>query len=140
MQDYSEEKAREELEKRQKKFLKEDFEKVIDKEEELEKKFRNQRKLTRFLSDFKLLLSMIKDYYHGKYREVPWYVISAAGAALLYVLSPIDLILDIIPIGGYIDDAAVFLFCINQIKEEIDKYKIWKSIQSSSSEEEKGLQ
>lgn len=71
---------------------------------------------------------MIKDYYNRKYTTVPWYVISAIGGALLYVLSPIDLIPDFIPFVGYIDDAAVIAFCINRISAEVDKYKRWKGI------------
>ena len=128
MDNYSEEKAKAELQKRQKNFSEEDVNKIINKEKEIESKFRNQRKLNQFLDDFKILLSMIKDYYSGRYREVPWYAITAAGATLLYILSPMDLILDFIPIGGYIDDAAVFLFCMNQIKGEIEKYKLWKEM------------
>ncbi|WP_085536403.1 YkvA family protein [Massilibacteroides vaginae] len=131
MDNYSEEKAKDELERRQKSFSKEDVNKVIEKEKELESKFRKQKKLHQFWDDFKVLFSMISDYYHGRYREVPWYVITAAGAALLYILSPMDLIIDFIPIGGYIDDAAVFLFCLNQIKGEIEKYKLWKGWESS---------
>ena len=71
-------------------------------------------------------MSMVKDYYSRKYTEVPWHVISSIGAALLYVLSPIDLIPDFIPFIGYIDDAAVIAFCLNQVRSEVDKYKLWK--------------
>lgn len=134
MDNYSEEQARAELKRRQKDFSKEDVDKVLEKEKELESKFRKQKKLNRFWNDFKVLFAMINDYYHGRYREVPWYVITAAGAALLYVLSPMDLILDFIPIGGYIDDAAVFLFCLNQIKGEVEKYKLWKGLESPINE------
>lgn len=133
MDNYSDEKAKRELEKRQRLFSNDDVHKVIDNEKKLESKFKQQGKLNQFFDDFKVLFSMIKDYYHGRYKEVPWYVITAAGAALLYVLSPMDLIVDFIPIGGYIDDAAVFLFCFNQIKGEIDKYKVWKEADSSLS-------
>lgn len=45
---------------------------------------------------------------NGSYREVPWNIIATIGGTLLYMLSPIDLILDVIPFIGYLDDAAVF--------------------------------
>lgn len=131
MENYSDEKAKAELKRRQKNFSEEDVNEILDKEKELESKFKQQRKLNRFWDDFKILFSMINDYYHGRYKEVPWYVITAAGAALLYVLSPMDLVLDFIPGIGYVDDAAVFLFCLNQIKGEIEKYKLWKRLESS---------
>lgn len=129
MDNYSDEKARDELKRRQKHFSEEDINKVLANEKELESKFKKQTKLNKFWDDFKILFSMINDYSHGRYREVPWYVITAAGAALLYILSPVDLIMDFIPIVGYIDDAAVFLFCLNQIKGEIEKYKVWKGLE-----------
>lgn len=127
MSNLSEEKVKSQYEKNQKKF-KEDLGKVLDKADELKKKFQEEEKLSKYWGDFKLLFSMIKDYYNRKYTTVPWYVISAIGGALLYVLSPIDLIPDFIPFVGYIDDAAVIAFCINRISAEVDKYKRWKGI------------
>jgi uncharacterized membrane protein YkvA (DUF1232 family) len=126
MDNFSNKKVEDEFEKRRERFSHQDVGRVVGKEKELEHKFASKTRLTQFMEDFKLLFSMMKDYYHGRYREVPWYVITAAGAALLYILSPMDLIMDFIPAAGYIDDAAVFLFCINQIKGELEKYKIWK--------------
>lgn len=127
MNGFSEERVKSELERRQADFTKDDFREVIDNGEKLESKFRNKPKLARYFDDFKLLFSLISDYYHGRYREVPWYVITAVGAAMLYILSPIDLIVDFIPMAGYIDDAAVFFFCIKQVKDELEKYKLWKT-------------
>lgn len=124
---FSEDRAESELKKRQERFSRKDFKEVIDNEDKLESKFRSKPKLAQFFDDFKLLFSLISDYYHGRYREVPWYVITAIGAAMLYVLSPMDLIMDFIPGAGYIDDAAVFFFCIKQIKDELEKYKLWKT-------------
>lgn len=127
MNNYSDEKAKSELAIRQKSFSQQDFKEVINNEKELETKFRHKAKLAKFFDDFKLLFSMISDYYHGRYREVPWYVITAVGATLLYILSPMDLILDFIPAVGYIDDAAVFVFCLKQVKDEIENYKLWRN-------------
>ena len=130
MSDLSEEKVKTQYEKSQKKFTEEDVNKVLDKAEELKSKFQNKSRLSKYWDDFKLLFSMIKDYYNKKYTDVPWYVISAIGGTLLYVLSPIDLIPDFIPFVGYIDDAAVFAFCLNQVSAEVGKYRNWKESNS----------
>jgi uncharacterized membrane protein YkvA (DUF1232 family) len=130
MKNFNEEDARNEYKKRQSNFTTDDINKILDKSEELKSTFQKQGKLAKFFNDFKLLFSMIKDYSCGKYTEVPWYIIAAIGAALLYVLSPIDLIPDFIPIIGYLDDAAVFAFCLNQVRAEVDKYKYWKACNS----------
>jgi len=128
--EFSKEKAKQEHGKRQSKFSEDDMNRVFDKADELKSKFEKQSKLSKFFEEFKLLFSMLKDYYNRKYTEVPWYIISSIGAALLYVVSPIDLIPDFLPVVGYIDDAAVFAFCLNQVRSEVEKYKEWKSNQA----------
>ena len=79
-------------------------------------------KFTKLVNQVKLLYAMIKDYRSGQYKEVPWYTIAVAAAAILYFLTPLDFIPDWIPIGGYIDDAAVLAFCINALRDDLRKY------------------
>ena len=130
MSNFLEDKAKQQYEENQKKFTEKDINKVLDKAEELKSKFQEENRLAQYWEDFKPLLSMIKDYYNKKYTNVPWYVISAIGGTLLYVLSPVDLITDFIPVIGYIDDAAVFAFCLNQVSSEVAKYREWKNSNS----------
>jgi len=131
MKQISQEKAKKEHFKRQKNFKKEDAEKIFDKEESLFNKFLNISHLKEYIEDFKDLFSLLKDYYKGNYKEVPWLVIASIGGSLLYVLSPIDLIPDFIPVVGYLDDAAVFVACLNFVKQDLEKYKQWKNAKSS---------
>lgn len=126
MKHLSREKAENEFSKRQKNFKKEDAEKIFDKEESLFEKFLNISHLKEYFEDFKDLFSLLKDYYNGSYKEVPWLVIASIGGSLLYVLSPINLIPDFIPIVGYLDDAAVFFACLKFVREDLEKYRSWK--------------
>lgn len=112
--------------KRQDDFEEEDLDDVLEDEDAIKSKFENKGKLQRYLDDAVILFSLLKDYANGNYREVPFNVIAAIGGALLYVLSPIDLIPDFIPIIGYLDDAAVIAFCLNLIEKDLITYKIWK--------------
>ena len=43
-------------------------------------------------------------------------------AALLYFISPIDIIPDIIPVVGYADDVAVIAFVYKQVKDSIQSF------------------
>jgi uncharacterized membrane protein YkvA (DUF1232 family) len=124
-----EKKAGEELKKRAEKVTDEDIEKVLRKREEIERKFSAHGTLGCFISDIKLLFALIQDYFKGQYREVPFWSIAAIVAALLYVLSPFDLIPDFIPIIGYLDDAAVVAFCLKMVEQDLLKYKEWKKNQ-----------
>ena len=52
-------------------------------------------------------------------------------AAIIYFVSPIDLIPDMLP-GGFIDDAMVIGFIIAQIKSDLDNFLTWEIAQSNS--------
>ncbi len=123
----SSEQAQDELKKGMRNVTEEDVQKVLDKQEEIEKKFKSGGPLGKFITEIKLLFTLIKDYVSGEYREIPWWTISAVVAALIYVLSPIDLIPDFIPIIGYIDDAAVVAACLKLIQNDLQKYQTWKN-------------
>lgn len=122
----SEDKARAEVEERSRKVGSDDIEKVLAKKEELESKSR-EGPLSRFVNEIKLMVAMLQDYWNGVYREVPWMTIAAVVAALIYVITPIDLIPDFIPGIGLVDDAAVVAACLNLIQSDFEAYKRWKS-------------
>ncbi len=118
--------AEKELRKRQKRFTIKDIETVFSKEEKLEQTFTTQQRLKVHFKDFKMLFSMLRDYTSKKYTQAPWYIISAIGAALLYVISPLDLIPDFIPFVGFLDDATVLALCLNLVHKDLMLYKEWK--------------
>jgi len=103
-----------------------DFEDVLRKKEAIRKKFESDGPLARFVEDAKLLLALVGDYWNKRYREIPYWAISAVVFALLYVFSPIDLIPDFIPVVGLLDDATVVALCLSMIDQELKVYKEWK--------------
>ena len=108
------------------KITEDDIKKVLDKRDEIEQKVKGNGPLERFMTDIKLLFSLIKDYAKGEYREIPWYSVAAIVFALLYVLSPIDLIPDFIPGIGYVDDALVVAACLAMVDKDLHAYNDWK--------------
>lgn len=101
-----------------------DIAKVSERARDIEDKL---PKLRHWTTQAKLLLEMVKDYWADRYREVPYWVISASALALLYVLNPADVIPDVILGIGYLDDATVVAFCLKLIERELQKYKDWKA-------------
>jgi len=69
----------------------------------------------------KLLYQMLKDTTTGKFKA-PWATVSAITAALLYFISPIDVLPDFIPAIGLIDDALVLSLCLSVIRMDLRRY------------------
>lgn len=105
---------------------------LLNEAENLQKKLKDNDDLSRFFKDVSLLLGLIKDYYLGNYRVVPYTTIAAAVVGLLYVINPIDLIPDFIPVIGYIDDAVVIALCLRMAERDLKKYARWKQSQTTS--------
>lgn len=80
----------------------------------------------------KIMLAMVKDYWNGSYREVPYWAISAVALALLYVLNPVDVIPDMLLGIGYLDDATVVAFCLKLVQKELEKYQEWAARKTKS--------
>lgn len=114
------------------------IERVAKRADDIEKKFSTQRALKQWMEHGKVLLSMIRDYISGRYREVPYWAIGAISLALLYVLNPLDIIPDVIPGFGYLDDATVVAFCFKLVENEIEKYKIWQAAKKKTSRSKDG--
>jgi len=84
--------------------------------------------IDKIIEDFKLLIGLITDFKSGNYRNVPYGSIIMIVVAIIYFVSPIDLIPDFIPVVGLSDDAAVIAFVIAQINSDLQAYKAWKGI------------
>ena len=108
-----------------------DLEYLINEEEKLQEKLKDSSHLERFAKDLMLFMSLIKDYYQGNYRDIPYKTISAGVVGLLYTLNPIDIIPDFIPFIGHIDDALVLTFCLKLVEKDLQKYQTWKKKQTA---------
>ncbi len=111
-----------------------DVQKVMDRASDIKQKVIDSNLLKKFSTDVKVLIAMIKDYWNGVYRKIPWWVIAAVVFALLYVLNPIDLIPDIIPVLGLTDDATVLALCLAITEKDIHKYQNWKNRKAQGAE------
>ena len=109
-----------------------DVENVINKSEEIQKKFSAKGPLSRFIEDGQLLISIVKDYWSGTYRQIPYGAIASAVFTLIYVLNPFDLVPDMLPLIGQLDDVAVMGACLILVEQDLHKYKDWKQGQEKA--------
>lgn len=116
-------KARSSIEKKAQKVSEKDLKDLIGREEEVIEKLKKvPGTFEKLVNRMKLLFGMLQDFWKGEYREVPWYTIAIAVAAVLYFINPFDIIFDIIPGAGYLDDAVVIGFVYKAIYEDLKTY------------------
>ena len=111
------------------KITPEDIQTAAERSEEINKKFSSKGPLKRFIEDGKLLSALIKDWRAGRYRKAMYGTIAAAAFALLYVLNPFDLMPDVLPFIGAVDDAAVLGACLMLLERDLRQYRTWKENQ-----------
>lgn len=78
--------------------------------------------LKRVKEDLLLLCDYVRDILRGDYKDYSVMALTLAVAALLYVVSPMDVVPDWIP-AGLLDDASIVAWAISQLSAEMEKYQ-----------------
>ena len=105
----------------------EDLKKAAESTERLKEKIKNSKGLSGLCDDLMLLSSLVKDYWKGRYRKIPYKAIAAISFTILYVLNVVDLVPDFIPGLGLLDDATIVGLCLKMVSTDIEQYKLWKA-------------
>lgn len=130
VEEFDEEKVKKQFEDGKKKA-----EKLLNDEDKLEKFLQKIERKLKVLpivgGTFALvpsMISLVRSYVKKEYTEIPLGSILGILSALIYILSPIDLVPDFFPGGvGYIDDAAVLLVCLKAgAEDDIKEYQKWR--------------
>lgn len=108
---------------------------VLDKAQSLCDDLSHIRIVGKYFKDISLTCSMINDYICKRYTRVPMATVITLLAAVLYFISPIDLIPDFIPLIGHLDDMIVFAFVQDAAKVDLKKYEKWKNEKEKEEEE-----
>ena len=89
------------------------------------------------LSSAKETLSLIRDYLHdvstGKYKDYELKKLTIIVGAIIYVVTPVDLLPDFIP-AGFVDDLSILGWAASQAVAELRKYKEVTGLENKQSE------
>uniref|UniRef100_A0A6U6FFW6 DUF1232 domain-containing protein n=1 Tax=Odontella aurita TaxID=265563 RepID=A0A6U6FFW6_9STRA len=75
--------------------------------------------------DVFLLCEMVQMHYQG-IRYLNWVDVVCIMWCLAYIVSPLDLFPDCIPLVGFLDDIAVLGMTVNRLQGSIADYKEWR--------------
>ena len=79
------------------------------------------------------LVRLVRSYVTGDYRDISTSTIVSGLAVLLYVLSPIDLVPDFIPVLGFLDDLSLVSWFVGKFQGEITRFREWEQTSQASS-------
>ena len=110
------------------KSILQDPQKMEELARKINKKLANIPVVGEYFADIPILCMMAVDYVKGAYKEVPFASMVGIAVALVYFMTPVDLVPDAIPGLGRLDDAAVLLFAVKAAHNDIAEYKVWKEM------------
>ena len=123
-------------------FLKRKAEKILKNKESVRnlatsaltftKKLGNISFLKKWFVDVPSVCDMLIDTINGVYKNIPYSSLVTVTVALIYILSPVDFIVDTFPVLGVADDAMVFKIVLDTIKNDLASYKSWKETQEAA--------
>ncbi|MRS62359.1 YkvA family protein [Larkinella terrae] len=79
-----------------------------------------------------ILVRMVRAYAKGEYRAIPGKTLLRMVAVLVYFVSPIDFIPDVLPLLGMTDDIALLFWLVSSISDDINRFTEWERNHASS--------
>ena len=73
------------------------------------------------------MIRLIRDYHRAEYRDISETNLQIIIAALLYFVSPFDVIPDWVPVLGHIDDAFVVSLALKSVRADLDTFMAWET-------------
>jgi uncharacterized membrane protein YkvA (DUF1232 family) len=70
----------------------------------------------------RLAVELVDDFQAGRYRSTTWRSIALAAGALVYAVSPADVVPDLVPGVGTLDDLLVTGLALRLIRRDLEAY------------------
>ncbi len=96
----------------------------------LNRKISSARSRAEIKEEIKISLTLFNRFIQavvsGKYKNVNSETVLQIVAVLIYFINPADIIPDIIPVSGFIDDFTILLWVYKSVKSELDQFQNWE--------------
>ena len=116
--------AEEEINKRAKGMSREDIGDTVSQEKKAERMAKKSF-LSQYWQDIKMSFALLKDWYMGNYTKIPFRMVASIAGAMLYLVSPLDVVPDWVPFGGLLDDVLVLAAIFALSRRDLDEYMDW---------------
>ena len=88
-------------------------------------KYVSKKGLLKVKDDLLCMKNYLLDISRGRYKDYNGKKLLLVVGVVIYVITPVDLLPDMIP-TGLIDDVSIVLWGLKQVTDELKNYRIWK--------------
>lgn len=76
--------------------------------------------------DLRTILRLLLAWADRSYQKIPWASVGILVAALVYLITPVDVIPDALGALGFVDDVAVISTAVETVRNELDRFRHWE--------------
>jgi uncharacterized membrane protein YkvA (DUF1232 family) len=84
------------------------------------------------LDDARTLVRLVRAYAAGRYRDVAIDDLVLVLAGMVYFVSPLDLIPDVLAGVGLVDDLVVLRFVLRSVPDVLGRFRAWEARQGEA--------
>lgn len=88
--------------------------------------------LEAILDDLRTTLRLLVAWVRRSYRQVSAASLVLLVAALVYFVTPLDVIPDTLGAIGFVDDVAVIRTTVETVRDELDRFRAWEDTRTLS--------
>lgn len=100
---------------------------VQDAKETFQSKAKTSEKIQAVRGQLFTFIRLVRAYIKGYYRNVSVKNMLYTVAVLIYFVTPTDIVPDFLPVGGFVDDAALIIWLYKQLGDEVKQFLEWES-------------